>query len=49
MEWRFFLGASFLTGALIVPFAGVRPVAAGLILGAAIRGGWWLIHRDPRV
>lgn len=46
MEWKFYFGACFLTGALLVPRAGLGPVAAGevvagviLAIGALIVGG----------
>jgi hypothetical protein len=44
-EWKFFLGASFLTAALIVPHAGAKPVAAGIVLAALVR---WGRSRTPR-
>lgn len=45
MEWRFFLGASFLTGALLVPIAGVGPVFAGIVLAAVVQ---WVSSRLGR-
>lgn len=44
-EWKFFLGASFLTAALIVPHAGAQPVAAGIVLAAFVR---WARSRNGR-
>jgi hypothetical protein len=40
MEWKFFLGACFLTGALLVPHAGIMPVVEGMGLAALILGVW---------
>jgi hypothetical protein len=40
MDWKFFLGACFLTAALLVPQAGMRPVAAGMVLAALVRLAW---------
>jgi hypothetical protein len=39
MRWNFFLGACFLTAALVVPHAGTRPVVAGVALAFLLR---WL-------
>jgi hypothetical protein len=36
MEWKFYFGACFLTAAMLVPRAGLRPVAAGMVLAGAI-------------
>jgi hypothetical protein len=36
MHWRFFLGASFLTSALVGPHAGLVPLAGGIALGGLI-------------
>ena len=44
-EWKFFLGASFLTAALIEPHAGAMPVAAGIVLAAVVR---WGLSRSAR-
>jgi len=44
-EWKFFLGASFLTAALIAPHAGATPVAAGIVLAAVVR---WGLSRSAR-
>jgi hypothetical protein len=47
MEWKFFFGACLLVGALLLPHAGWRPVAAGMVLAGVIR---WLSRRrrhDP--
>lgn len=42
-EWRFFAGACLLTGALLIPQAGVTPVVEGFGLAALILGLWsWL-------
>jgi hypothetical protein len=48
MEWKFFLGASFLTSAILVPQAGIRPVAEGIMLAGAILGAWWVFQRGRR-
>ena len=40
MEWKFFLGACFLTAALLVPFAGPRPIVAGMVLAALVLLAW---------
>jgi hypothetical protein len=45
MEWKFFLGACFLTAALVVPYAGPRAVIAGMALAALIQWAWRHIHR----
>jgi hypothetical protein len=45
MEWKLFLGASFLTAALIVPHAGAKPVAVGIVLAAVVR---WSQSRNGR-
>ena len=40
MQWRFFLGASFLTAALLMPHADPRAVIAGMVLAGALQWGW---------
>jgi hypothetical protein len=40
MQWRFFIGACLLTGALLIPHAGPGPVIGGMVLAAALRWGW---------
>jgi hypothetical protein len=37
MKWEFFLGACFLTGALLLPHAAARPVVTGMALAAVLR------------
>jgi hypothetical protein len=37
VRWRFFLGACFLTGALVTPLAGVVPVATGMVLAGIVQ------------
>ncbi|MGE0703825.1 MAG: hypothetical protein AB7F99_14390 [Vicinamibacterales bacterium] len=37
MHARFFLGACFLTGALLLPFAPAEPVLAGMVLAGLIQ------------
>jgi hypothetical protein len=45
-EWKFFAGACFLTGALLIPQAGLTPVLKGFGLAAIILGLWtWLAQR----
>jgi hypothetical protein len=39
-EWKFFFGACFLTAAILVPHAGVKPVVEGMALAAVILGIW---------
>ncbi|NOT25969.1 MAG: hypothetical protein HOP16_07670 [Acidobacteria bacterium] len=36
MHWRFFLGASFLTAALVSPHSGLKPLVGGVALGGLI-------------
>lgn len=43
MKWQFFAGASFLTGALLLPHVAVRPVMTGIALAAVLRWGWFHI------
>jgi hypothetical protein len=40
MPVKFFLGACFLTGALLVPHAGAWPVLAGMALAGLIQLAW---------
>jgi hypothetical protein len=44
--WRFFFAACFLTGAILIPHAGVGPVAAGILLAAVIQWSWSRSGRD---
>lgn len=48
-DWKFFLGACFLTGALLLPYAKPGPVMAGMVLAGLIRFAWAKITggRDP--
>jgi len=45
LKWQFFFGACALTGAALLPHAGVRPVAAGMALAGVIRWLWHVISR----
>jgi hypothetical protein len=40
MQWKFFLGASLLTGALLLPHARLVPVLAGIVLAGLIQLAW---------
>ena len=43
LEWKFFAGACLLTGALLIPHAGLTPIIKGMGLAAVILGVWsWL-------
>jgi hypothetical protein len=46
MKWQFFLGACFLTAAVLLPHARVRPVVAGSALAAVLRWIGSAIGRD---
>jgi hypothetical protein len=48
MEWKFFVGACLLTGAVLVPHAGVVPIVAGMALAGLIRWVWGRFRRRPR-
>jgi hypothetical protein len=50
MHWQFFLGACFLTGALLLPHAPGIPVIAGMMLAGIIQVVWLRIsrHRNGR-
>jgi hypothetical protein len=37
VRWRFFLGAAFLTGALLIPRAGVAPVIVGILIAGVVQ------------
>jgi hypothetical protein len=45
VRWRFFLGACFLTGALLVPLAGVVPVATGIVLAGVVQLAYLRVRR----
>ena len=45
MPWRFFLGASLLTAAILLPHADPEAVFAGMILAAALQWGWSRLGR----
>jgi hypothetical protein len=47
MEWKFFFGACFLTGAMLTPLAGLKPVTIGMVLAAAILWAWSVSKRRP--
>jgi hypothetical protein len=36
MQWKFFLGACFLTATLVGPHVGIAPLAGGMALGGLI-------------
>jgi hypothetical protein len=40
MQWKFFLGACLLTGAMLLPRAGKVPVFAGMALAGLVQLGW---------
>jgi hypothetical protein len=40
MQWKFFLGACFLTGAVLLPHVGLVPVCAGMALAGVILLAW---------
>jgi hypothetical protein len=40
VQWKFFLGACFLTVALVLPHAGMVPVIAGMALAGLIQLAW---------
>jgi hypothetical protein len=40
MPWKFYLGACFLTSALLMPHAGLQPTAAGALLAGAVVWAW---------
>jgi hypothetical protein len=44
MQWKFFLGACFLTAALVEPHAGMMPVIGGIALAGLIRLAWSRIN-----
>jgi hypothetical protein len=46
MKWQFFLGACFLTAAMLLPHARTRPVFAGMALAAVLRAIGRAIGRD---
>ncbi|HKT81492.1 MAG TPA: hypothetical protein VJP86_14800 [Vicinamibacterales bacterium] len=45
MHWRFFVGASFLTAALLLPHARSTPVLAGIVLAGAVQWGYSKLGR----
>jgi uncharacterized membrane protein len=45
MQWKFFLGACLLAGALLLPHGGIVPVVAGMVLARVIQLAWWGISR----
>jgi hypothetical protein len=40
MRWQFYLGACFLTGAVLLPRAHPLPVVAGMVLAGVIMAAW---------
>jgi hypothetical protein len=47
MQWKFFFGASVLTAAMLLPYAGTTPVVAGVVLAAIVQWGSSRIGRGP--
>lgn len=45
MQWKFYLGACFLAGALLLPHAGPGPVLLGMALAGLIQ---WIWHQLDR-
>jgi hypothetical protein len=45
VQWKFYLGASFLTLALVLPHARTGPVIAGVALAGLIQLVWARISR----
>jgi hypothetical protein len=41
MKWPFFLGACFLTGALLLPHARPPAVIGGMVLAGLLQWGWF--------
>jgi hypothetical protein len=50
MQWQFFLGACFLTGALLLPHAPGIPVIVGMMVAGIVHVVWFRIsrHRNRR-
>jgi hypothetical protein len=48
MKWQFFVGACFLTGALLLPHASPRAVVSGMALAALLRWLWDHTGGGPR-
>src|SRR5262245_8001490 len=48
MPWKFFVGACFLTGALLIPHGGKMPVLAGMGLAALVNWAWSRLPRFRR-
>ncbi len=44
LRWAFFVGACYLTGALLLPRISPLPVFTGMALAAAIMVAWSRIH-----
>ena len=48
-QWRFFLAACLLTGALLLPHAPVASVVTGMALAGLVQVGWtWFSGRRDR-
>jgi hypothetical protein len=49
VQWRFFFGACFLTGALVLPYARPEPVLAGMAFAGLLRLAWFRVagRQDP--
>jgi ABC-type Co2+ transport system permease subunit len=44
-DWKFFTGACLLTGALLIPHAGLIPVLKGFGIAAILLGVWtWMVQ-----
>jgi hypothetical protein len=46
MQWKFLAGASFLTCALLLPYAPPGPVAVGIVIAAAVQWAFVKLHRS---
>jgi hypothetical protein len=49
IRWEFFLGACFLTGALLLPQTSVLPVVSGMAFAAVILVAWRRLRRRPQM
>ena len=45
MQWKFFFGACFLTGALLLPYAPPPAIVGGMALAALIQWIWAVARR----
>jgi len=46
MQWKFFFGACFLTGAVLLPHAPPSSVLGGMAVAAVIQFTWVFTHRN---